>query len=112
MKSVSPILMMLIFCSACINNPLDSKQEDHICKDNPLRALLTKSASINHQEDSLTMMSRLQKDVDHMMMNRIIFKDSIYVLAIRRQDAAFLGVSEDVYDRYVEYVSGLNKTGN
>lgn len=64
------------------------------------------------QGDSLFMMNKIQKDVDHLMMNRIIFKDSVYVLAIRREDAIFLGVSEETYDRYVEYVEGLNGTSN
>ena len=64
------------------------------------------------QGDSLFMMNKIQKDLDHLMMNRIIFKDSVYVLAIRREDAIFLGVSEETYDRYVEYVEGLNGTSN
>ena len=41
-------------------------------------------------------------------MSRIIFKDSVYILAIKRQDAIFLGVSEETYDRYMEYVEKLN----
>lgn len=112
MKLNFAILLMLVMCCACINNPLDSKQEDHIKEKNPLRAILTKSGSVSEPEDSLVKMSKLQKDVDHLMMNRIIFKDSIYILAIRRQDAVFLGVSEETYDRYVEYVIKLNSVSS
>lgn len=78
-----------------------------------MQILLTKSGMERSvQGDSLFMMNKIQKDVDHLMMNRIIFKDSVYVLAIRREDAIFLGVSEETYDRYVEYVEGLNGTSN
>lgn len=78
-----------------------------------MQILLTKSGMERSvQGDSLFMMNKIQKDLDHLMMNRIIFKDSVYVLAIRREDAIFLGVSEETYDRYVEYVEGLNGTSN
>ena len=106
MKLLSAVLTMLFLFCACVSNPLDSKQEDQIKKSSPLRAL-TKSMPPS-QEDSLTMMSKIQRDVDYLMMNRIVLRDSVYVLTIRRQDAIFLGVSEEIYDRYVEYVAGLN----
>ena len=110
MKSFSVVvLLMLALCCACVNNPLDSKQEDQISKTKPLKALLTKSGIPPVQEDSLTMMSKLQKDVNHLMMNRITLKDSVYVLSIKRQDAIFLGISEEIYDRYLEYVISLNE---
>lgn len=60
------------------------------------------------QEDSLVVMSRLQSDVDYLMMSRVLQKDGLFVLAIKREDALFLGVSEAVYDHYVEYVYRLN----
>lgn len=102
---------MLTLCISCINNPLDSKQDEQLKNGSPLRSLLSKSGS-TIQEDSLTIMSNIQKDIDHLMMNRIVFKDSIYILAIKRQDAIFLGVPEAVYDRYIEYVAGLNQQEN
>ena len=105
------VLFILPLCCSCINNPLDSKQEDHMKKDSPLRALLSKSIPAV-QEDSLTMMSNLQKNKTHLMMNRIIFKDSVFVLAIKKQDALFLGIPEEMYERYVEYVANLNETGS
>ena len=42
------------------------------------------------------------------MMNRIIYRDSVYTLSIKRQDAIFLGIPEDTYDKYVDYVNTLN----
>lgn len=61
------------------------------------------------QEDSLIIMSKLQSDVDNLMMGRVIFKDSVFILSIKKKDANFLGVSEDVYDRYLDYVDKLNE---
>ena len=101
-------LIGLVILYSCISNPLDSKQEDLQNGDSPLKSLLTKSTSIEHG-DSLVIMSRLQKDVNNLMMNRIIFKDSFYVLAIKRHEALFLDVSEEVYNHYVEYVCSLNE---
>lgn len=66
------------------------------------------SRTVVEPVDSLTMLSRQQSDVDNLMMGRVIFKDSVYTLAIKREDAIFLGVSEKTYDRYQEYVEQLN----
>ena len=109
MKRLCMTLIGLVILYSCISNPLDSKQEDLGNNDSPLRTLLTKSAPIQ-QEDSLVIMSRLQKDVNYLMMNRIVFKDSVYVLAIKKHEALFLDVPEDVYDHYVEYVYSLNES--
>ena len=37
------------------------------------------------QEDSLTMKYKLQSDVDHLMMSQILYKDSVFILAIKRK---------------------------
>ena len=108
MKTDSALILITAFlCASCISNPLDSEQEDFPRSSNQSRPYLTKSAQTS-QEDSLTTMSKIQRDKDHLMMSRIIFKDSVYILAIKRQDAIFLGVSEETYDRYMEYVEKLN----
>ena len=67
MKRLCMTLIGLVILYSCISNPLDSKQEDLGNNDSPLRTLLTKSAPIQ-QEDSLVIMSRLQKDVNYLMM--------------------------------------------
>lgn len=54
-------------------------------------------------------MSKLQADVDNMMRGRVIQKDSVFVLAIKKEDALFLGINEDVYERYLDYVDRLNE---
>lgn len=108
MKQFPFILLLLFFCSSCIQNTVDAQSDDEQEKPRTLRSLMTKSGTVP-QEDSLTMMSKLQSDVDNLMMGRVIMKDGIFVLTLKREDALFLGVSEDVYDRYLDYVDRLNE---
>ena len=98
---------MIFLCSSCIENTVDAQYEEDSEKPKTLRSLMTKSGTIP-QEDSLTVKSKLQSDIDNLMMGRVIQKDGIFVLAFKREDAEFLGVSDDVYDRYMDYVDRLN----
>lgn len=100
--------ILLFLCCACFENTIDSQHVEGYEGPRTLRSLLTKS-SIMPQEDSLIIMSKLQSDVDNLMMGRVIFKDSVFILSIKKKDANFLGVSEDVYDRYLDYVDKLNE---
>lgn len=105
------MMTLAALCISCINNPLDSKFEDNLKKSNPLKSIATKSHTLEHG-DSLIIMNKIQKDVNHLMMNRIIYKDSVFILGIKREDARFLGVPDEIYEKYQEYVENLNKTGN
>ena len=42
------------------------------------------------------------------MLNRIIKKDDIYILATKLEDANFLGIDNTTYDCYLDYVERLN----
>lgn len=108
MRFYLPILAILFLLSACVENAVDSEHADNNGGQRTLRSILTKSSSF-HQEDSLTIMSNLQTDVDNLMMGRVIQQDSIFILAIKREDALFLGVSADIYDKYIDYVDRLNE---
>ncbi|MBO7279045.1 MAG: hypothetical protein J6U70_05540 [Bacteroidales bacterium] len=101
-------LVLLILSYSCVDHSMDPQYLDEQEKTGGLRSLITKSPS-TPQEDSLTIMSKLQSDVDNLMMGRVIKKDSLFVLAIKREDALFLGVSEDVYDKYLDYIDRLNE---
>lgn len=108
MKRQLLTLIFLLLCCSCIENTVDSQ---HIAEQTgtiTLRSLMTRS-SVLPQEDSLTIMSRLQSDVDNLMMGRVVKKDSIFVLAIKKEDALFLGVSEEVYENYLDYINRLNE---
>lgn len=58
--------------------------------------------------DSLVIISRQQSDLDNFMMGRVIFKTDRYELCVKREDAAFFGVSNELYDEYLLYVERLN----
>lgn len=69
---------------------------------------MTKSGTVP-TEDSLTIISKFQSDVDNLMMGRVIQQNGIFILALKKEDAIFLGISEDVYDHYLDYVERLNE---
>lgn len=92
-----------------MSNPLDSQIERNgETTTITLQSILTKSG-ISEQEDSLSLANKLQSDVDNLMMGRVVFKDSIYILAISRDNAVFLGVNDTIYNHYLEYVASLNE---
>ncbi len=104
-------LLVVVFAAifvSCVENTLDDK----IVTKEPSNVLtlesLTTRGTIPIEEDSLTVISKQQSDVDHLMMSRIVQKNGQYVLAIKKEDALFLGISEDVYDKYVGVVSEYN----
>ena len=41
-------------------------------------------------------------------MNRIVFRDSAYVLSLSQEAAAIIGIPNDIYNRYLGYVEELN----
>lgn len=59
MKRYLYILIMIFFCSSCIENTVDAQYEEDSEKPKTLRSLMTKSGTIP-QEDSLTVKSKLQ----------------------------------------------------
>ena len=108
MKRFLFVIILSTSCCACVENAVDSQHIGEHDGPRTLRSLLTKSSMVP-QEDSLTIMSKLQADVDNLMRGRVIQKDSVFVLAIKKEHALFLGVNEDVYERYLDYVDRLNE---
>ena len=43
-------------------------------------------------------------------MGRVIMQDSVFILSIKKEDALFLGVSEEVYENYLDFVDRLNES--
>ncbi len=105
---LSVVFTAILFSGACIQDNVDSSAIDEPEKrPKRLEDIITRSNI--EQPDSLTMLNIMQSDVDNLMINRVTFRDGSYVLTIKREDALFLGVSEEVYDNYVDYVDKLNK---
>lgn len=93
---------------SCLSTPseldnLETKQTNNQGK----RANSTRSTASN-PDDSLTMMSNIQGDFNNLILSRIIKTNDTYVLSLKREDAVFLGVPEELYDSYVDYVEKLN----
>lgn len=100
---------LLFFCAfiSCAENEINSKYEGNLESPRSLRTTLTRSTSFEDR-DSLIIMSKIQSDVNNLMMGRVVMIDSIYVLSLKREDAEFLGVSDEIYDKYSDYVDRLN----
>lgn len=63
---------------------------------------------LGEPEDSLSRLIFCQQDPDMRMLNQIIRVDGEYVLAITAEEAQVLGIPEEIYTKYVQYVGALN----
>lgn len=95
--------------TACVSDPteVDKNLPDSKPEHESLESLLTRSEAVE-AVDSITMIGRSQSDVDNLMMSRIVLRDSTYVLSINREAANYLGVSDEIYDKYLDYIEELN----
>lgn len=89
------------------------------CTDNDIlksNSLDTESVKI----DSTKMVGKLPKDslsIKHMMQSnseliisdRIIYKNSNYILDLSPEEATQLSISDEVYQKYIKIVSEMNK---
>lgn len=112
MRNVTLLLFTLLaigVLNSCVSDPVevDRNLPDHKSQSESLESILTRSG-VAEPEDSLTMVSKMQSDVDNLMLSRIVLRDSIYVLCINREAATYLGVNNEVYDKYLDYVDELN----
>lgn len=97
------LFLVSLLVGSCVENTLDNPEVKKLSKSSK-----AKTRAMLEQDDSLAAMSRIQRDLDYLMMNRIIEKDGIFVLSIKREDALFIGINPDEYDKYVRYVEELN----
>ena len=109
MKKLLSIFAVIAMLNSCVSDPIeeDRNLSDNRSQRESLESILTRSAT-EEPVDSITMISRSQSDVDNLMMSRIVLRDSIYVLSINREAASYLGVSQEVYDKYLDYIEELN----
>lgn len=101
-------ILLLTTLHSCYSIPAAIDNNGDMGLNNDNRVLVTNRSTVITREDSLKMISDIQGDIDHLMLNRIIKKDGIYILAIKREDANFLGIDNTTYDRYLDYVERLN----
>lgn len=60
-------------------------------------------------KDSLTIKYMMQSNSELMISDRIIYKNSAYVLDLSLEEANQLSISDEMYQKYVEIVSNMNK---
>ncbi len=108
MRGIIVLIATLGLVVSCTRSTVDDDYQEQNGDRMTLRSLITKSSGTTTQYDSLEKRKLIQNDEDNLMMSRIVYKDSIYVLAISRSSAKNVGVSEEMYDKYLEYVSILN----
>lgn len=101
------LFLSIVSCSRNILEGVSPEASTEVCD---IESHLTKSGAPSCQMDSLELAVFFQTDKDHIMINRVIFKDSVYVLGISRSSAYDIGISKDLYDKYLEYVDELNRT--
>ena len=98
----------MLLLSSCIRHDEKMDQIQKVEQNvRSLEDLITRSSIV--QPDSMEMIHAMQSSVDNLMFNRVTFRDGAYILTIKREDAIFLGVSEEIYEDYVEYVAELNE---
>lgn len=103
-------LVMTTLCCGCVRDNVDQKNnkaEESTTRS--LSSILTRSSD-NVVVDDNVAMSIQQSDHDNFMMSRVLFRNNKYELCLKREDAIFFGVDNDLYDEYVSYVEKLNET--
>ena len=95
--------------TACVeeqHNQVQTEKDD--IDSSPSARFRTKATGIN-DTDSLKVQSKIQSDMENLLMNRIVFRDSAYVLSLSQDAAAIIGIPNDIYNRYLGYVEELNR---
>ena len=72
------VFSLLFLCTACIENVIDSRGREEQNEPQSLYSLIGGTKTPDTQEDSLTMVSRTQSNVDNLMMGRVVRKDSMF----------------------------------
>lgn len=102
------VLLFSSLCYGCIRDNVDNNvEQSKESTTSSLSSVITRSSD-EIIVDSLVVMRIQQSDHDNLMMSRILFKNNKYELCIKREDAIYFGIDNDLYDEYVSYVERLN----
>ena len=83
MRKFVYFVFFLLICSSCVRNSIDENDKG-LNSSRTLKSILTKSSSMV-QEDTIVKMSKLQSDVDNLMMGRVIMQDSYSFFLLKRR---------------------------
>ena len=107
-KFTFSILVVSALCCGCMRDNVDQNVKESEQSEARVSSLPMTRAGENNEIDTLAVISLIQSDHDNFMMGRVIFKTDRYELCIKRADAKFFGVTDELYDEYVSYVERLN----
>ena len=99
---------MLGFTALMITGCAVMEQEDLSQEPAPRGIIKTKSGEEESEEEAKQQLYLLQTSKYYLMTGQIGYKNKKYYLRISKKEAASLGVPEDLYDYYLDYVSKLN----
>ena len=98
-------LLLMTACVEELHNQVQTEKDD--INSSPSARFRTKATGIN-DTDSLKVQSKIQSDVENLLMSRIVFRDSAYVLSLSQEAAAIIGIPNDIFNMYLGYVEELN----
>lgn len=110
-RYLTSLIMLMAATSCALQESAQMESQSSNNSEMTLESLLlpTTKSSFDIVQDTAYIRSKLQSDQDIFMMSMVIFKDSLYVLSINEEDASYLGISKEIYGRYIDCVTRLNE---
>ena len=112
-RTIRPILgicslLVMFSCMRQLSEAVSAESSQRTDDNNNYPHFVNTKSLIGEPGDSLSRIIFCQQDPDMRMLNQIIRVDGEYVLAITASEAQVLGIPEEIYTKYVQYVSSLN----
>lgn len=100
----------LAFMLALLFVLISSCKEDLIIEDSVKQTLKTTKSSNISQMDIFSdeYKHRVQSDVEGMLLDQIVYRDSVYVLNMTKEEADDLKIPDSLYVQYISIVNNLN----
>ncbi len=100
------VLSLSMLVASCAVTELTAETEQKNEKQE--RAGMLRTKSNGGTADSLSLLSKFQSDVELMLLNQIHYRNGQLVLALSREDAADIGISGELYDKYYNEIKKTN----
>ena len=109
-KTLCCFLTLFLVC-ACSSVKEVSEDEQHLIEQKGKPARIQTKAFLDHPaKDSLERVRRVQSDPAVILSKQVVADENgVFSLQISREDALAIGIPEEVYIQFVEYVDKLNE---
>lgn len=104
MKKIIQTLTFILLVASCADN--DILPDKSFTSNGAVDSTKTVGELPN---DSLAIKYMMQSNSELMISDRIIYKNSAYVLDLSLEEAKQLSISDEMYQKYVEIVYHMNK---